>query len=60
MLENIPDWAKIALAVVAVVIVLAVLAPLIKFLVDLVIGVLIVAAVLGGGYFILFKTGLLK
>ena len=60
MFDKLPEWAKIALAVVAVVVVLAVLAPIIKFLVDMLIGVLIAVAVLGGGYLILTKTGILK
>lgn len=58
--KSLPAWAQILLAVVAVVIVLAVVGPLIKFLVDLVIGVVIAAVILGGGYFALVKLGILK
>lgn len=58
--KTLPAWAQILLAVVAVVIVLSVVAPLIKFLVDLLIGVVIAALILGGGYFALTKLGILK
>ncbi len=58
--KSLPAWAQILLAVVAVVIVLAVVGPLIKVLVDLVIGVVAAAVILGGGYFALVKLGILK
>lgn len=58
--KSLPAWAQILLAVVAVVIVLSVVAPLIKFLVDLLIGIVIAAVILGGGYFALIKLGILK
>lgn len=58
--KSLPEWAQILLAVVAVVIVLAVVGPILKILVDLIIGVVIAAVVLGGGYFALVKLGILK
>lgn len=53
--KSLPEWAQILLAVVVAIIVLAVLGPILSFLVDLVIGVVIAALVLGGGYLLAKK-----
>lgn len=58
--KSLPEWAQILLAVVVVIIVLAVVGPILKILVDLIIGVVIAAVVLGAGYYALVKLGILK
>lgn len=50
MFDNMPAWVKIALAVVLVLSVLAILGPVINFLVNLVLGLVLVVLVLGAGY----------
>lgn len=48
-------WVKFILGILVVIFVLVVLAPIIKFLVDVIIGVAIGLAILGGGYLLLRK-----
>lgn len=57
--KSLPEWAQILLAVVGVIIVLAVLGPILSFLVDLVVGAVIAAVVLGGAYLLAKKFNLL-
>lgn len=50
MFKDIPAWAKVAAAVVAVLIVLAILGPIISFLVKAIFGLALIALVLFFGY----------
>lgn len=50
MFKDIPAWAKVAAAVVAVFIVLAILGPIITFLVKAIFGLALIALVLFFGY----------
>lgn len=58
--KSLPAWAKILLVIGIVVIVVGVIAPLIKILVDIIVGAVLAVAVLGLGYWALVKLGILK
>lgn len=60
MFDSIPTPVKIALGVLAIVVVLAVLAPIVKAIIDALFVLVGLALLLGGGYLILTKTGILK
>lgn len=55
MFNEVPSWAKIVAAVVAVIIVLAILGPIISYLVKLIFGAVIAVLILGAGYYVLKK-----
>ncbi len=57
--KSLPAWAQIVLAVVVAVIVLAVIGPILKLLVDILIGAVIAVLIIGGGYLLLKKFNVL-